>query len=522
MVIPISLELVELEARLIETNTEQAAVILARNYFNGVQEVYLTTRAKEFLGIHGDHLGFRLNVCRTIVTAVAGELNILGFDTNEQVEDGGKKEQAEWAAELYDKNKIDSLQDTIHEAALSDSETFVIVEWDDREKRSRLIHNPRYVSPEAGGEGVGVWMIYENDDRNQRPVAAVKQWIETEFIQGGTPRSVTRRTVYYPERIERWIFDNGAWSRFYEPGEFDPETGEVDFRPAVIDWTQGDEPIGIPVFHFRNKGDRPEHWDAIPIQDAINKTLVDALGSADLTAFKSFFGFGFYPTTDGEAPKEDGTNVFKMGPAQWNGTMTPSDQASLQVIEGSDPSPLMNQLKDLVMAAAQITDTPVSRFIITGAIASEKTIKEQDRGLRKKAGDRRGLFSDPWVGAVTMARKLENIFGDTELSEEILFSPIWEHTETLEELAEKKTTLEIPIEQLWREAGYDQAQIESMKKEPSYRIAFEKLLWEGWNQASLSGLPLEAYLRRAGLKKEEVSEILKDIENQQGTPPVDL
>jgi hypothetical protein len=502
------LELAELEAMIEDESNKQEAILLARKYFEGDQVVYLTARAMEFLGIHENNT-FRANICRTIVTALASKLNLLGFATDEE---GESRPVSEWAAGIYARNKLDSLQDTIHESALADSESFVLVEWDPIDLYPRLIHHPRFIDTNVGGDGEGVFFVYENGDPNQRPKVAVKQWIETTFTEFNTPYTVTRRTLYYPDHIERWVFDAGSWQHFQD------DTSEWNIPQR----DKSGNPLGIPVFHFKNKGIRPEHWDGIPMQDATNKQFVDALAAGDLTAFQSFFGFGFYPTIDGKAPDDKGLNLMKMGPAQFNGTMKPASEASLQVIPGADVTPIFSGLKDIILLAAQLTETPVSRFVITAAIASADTIKAQEIQLKNKAADRRGLFSDPWVGALDMARKLSNLHGGAGLSEDVSFSPVWEHTETLEELAEKKETLEIPIEQLWKEAGYTEKQIQSMKAEPSYRLKFEAMLWEGAEAASLQGIPLELYLKRAGLQEDEIKEITEAIENQEGIPSVDL
>src|SRR5690349_12508830 len=174
------LQLTELEAIIEEQNTQMESVQLARDYFNGKQVVALTNGAIDFLGIH-DKDTFRLNICRTIVTALSAELNLLGIDTTEPRDSDGKRPLAEWAAEVYRRNKLDSLQDDTHEGAIADSESFILVEWDDLESRPRLIYHSRFVSTDAGGDGDGIYFIYENNDPNQRPRVAVKQWIETFF-----------------------------------------------------------------------------------------------------------------------------------------------------------------------------------------------------------------------------------------------------------------------------------------------------------------------------------------------------
>ncbi len=492
-----------------QMEAEQQSIQEARNYYNGVQTEFLTARVRQFLGLHEDN-PFSLNVCETVVSAVANVLNVVGFDTDENPTKDKIKEQATWAADVWKANKMESLQDVVHEFALADRETFVIVEWDEEKKLPRLIHNQRFVGVSAGGDGMGVWMVYENDDIYQRPLYAVKQWVDT-IWNNNLPRTTTRRTVYFADRIERYMYDNG-WKHF-----------EDDGKP----WSQpnlntAEQPIGIPVIHFKNKGFRAEHWKAIPMQDAINKTLVDVLGANDLTAFKSFFAFGFMPTTDGKDLKEDGSNALTIGPGVINGVANKTpDQASLQEIEGADNTPLMKALIDLVTLTAQTTDTPVSRFVITAQVAAEGTIKAQNDALNKKAEDRRGLFGDGWSQVMSMARALANLYGNALLDEKVEFQPIWKHDRTLEELQTKGQALNIPQEQIWAEAGYTSEQIAQMKQMPSYRVAFEQKLWEGASAAT-QNIPLEIYLQRSGVPEDEVKNIIDAISNQSNVPLTDL
>lgn len=492
-----------------QMQADEESVLESRNYYNGVQEDFLTPRTREFLGLHKDN-PFTLNVCETVVSAVANILNVIGFDTDEEADQDGIKHQAAWAAEVWRKNKMDSLQDVVHEFTLADRETFVIVEWDSELDFPRLIHNQRFVGVEAGGDGMGVWMVYENDDIYQRPLYAVKQWVETIWTNA-VPRTNVRRTVYYPDRIERYLYDFG-WKRF--------EQEDVPWPQPHTD-SLG-QPLGIPVIHFKNKGYRPEHWKAIPLQDAINKTLVDILGANDLTAFKSFFAFGFMPTTDGKAPTEDGSNAMTIGPGVINGVAgKPPDQASLQEISGADNTPLMDALKDLVTLTAQITDTPVSRFVVTAQVASEDTIKAQTEALEKKGEDRRGLFGDAWSQAMAIARKYDNLYGTASLDETVDLSPIWKHDRSLNELQTKGESLKIPQEQIWAEAGYTAWQIAVMKEMPSYRLQFEKSLWDGATTAT-QNIPLEEYLRRCGVPEEEIKRISDAVVNNQSIPPTTL
>lgn len=495
---------------------EQKSILESRNYYNGAQAEFLTALVHDFLGLHEDN-PFTLNVCETIVTAVANVLNVTSFDTNEKADKEGNKAQSVWAQRVWEKNKMDSLQDVVHEFALADKETFVIVEWDPEMTLPRLVHNQRFidvgvVSDGKNGDGMGVWMVYENDDIYQKPMYAVKQWVETIWNAGGVPHTITRRTVYYADRIERFVYDNGGWQPF--------EDENVQAIQPNMD-KQG-TPLGIPVIHFKNKGYRSEHWKAIPMQDAINKTLVDILAGNDLTAFKSFFAVGFIPTTDGKPLAADGSNAFSIGPGVINGVANAKDGATLQEIEGADMSPMMEVLIKLVTLTAQITDTPVSRFVITAQIASEETIEAQNDALDKKAEDRRGLFGDGWSQVMSIARKITNFNTAEALNEEVEFTTTWRHDRTLKELGQKREVLGIPQEQLWQEAGYTPEQIAVIKTMQEYRMQLEKLLWEGANAASMNGIPLEVYLKRAGLPDEEITAILEGIRNQTAEPATDM
>jgi uncharacterized protein (DUF1778 family) len=275
-------------------------------------------------------------------------------------------------------------------------------------------------------------LLYQNNDIDQKPIAAVKQWVESYQTDGGAFATRQRMTIYYPDRIERYVMDVGGWQPIIEPGK--------DFP---IKWTdKSGQPLGIPVIHFKNANFTPESWEAIPIQDAINKTLVDILGAADLTGFPIFKIFGFYPTTDGKALASDKSNQIKVQPGAFVGSASKGPQeASLDVVPPSSVEPLMNTMIELILLAAQITNTPTSRFVVTKAIASADTLKEQERGLIKKASHRRVILGDAWEDAIRMARRLSNVFGGENMNESIVFQTQWKRSES-EEIVENADELQ--------------------------------------------------------------------------------
>jgi uncharacterized protein (DUF1778 family) len=182
--------------------------------------------------------------------------------------------------------------------------------------------------------------------------------------------------------------------------------------------------------------------------------MVDIIGTADLSGFPIFKVFGFYPTSDGAVPAEDGSNTIKVQPMAFLGSNKSPSEASLDVIAGQSVEPLSNVLSDLIIYAAQLTNTPTSRFVMTRAVASADTIKAQERGLVKKASNRRVLFGDAWEDCMSMARKLSNVFGGALMDESVIFQTKWAQSEGEQSIEQYERTLEIDHEiKIWQTAA---------------------------------------------------------------------
>ena len=425
----------------------QGDIILARKYHEGDQEVYLTDRARQYLGLHAENT-FRLNICRPVVSAVLAELHLIGFDAGEQ---GDSQPQAEFATSVMTANRADQLQKDVHECTLRDSEAFVIVDWDASNSRPRLTWLPRYTSLEADGDEMGCYMVYPDDDYTQPALYAIKRWVET--TASGTRM---RATVYYPGKIERYVYGRG-WEPYVDNVGDEWPTPWVDAAGL---------PLGIPVVHFRNAGLRPEAWDAIPMQDAVNKLLLDILGAADLSGFRVLFAKGFIPTSDGQPLAADGSNVAQIQPGSLLGTT--NESADLKSINGEDPTPLVNTMTQLIQHTAHITDTPPGRFSASAQVQSGDSQKEQNKPFYAKVDDRRVRFGNSWEDVMGMARRLANLFGSTTLDESVPFSAIWKHSFTYDDLKAKKE-FGVPKEKLWSEMGYSPREIASMKQMDEYK-----------------------------------------------------
>lgn len=451
----------------------QRAIVKARRYHEGHQPVALTDRLREFLGMHQPQSGFTggmfndrdlspfvFNIMHLVVEAVAERLIVAGLDTDEPDEDkqaDGTSTPlptpvADWAWTTWLRNRMDAKQDEVHTGAIRDGEYFVIVDWDADLTRVRFTPEQRYIDPEIGGDGLGCQMHYPDDDDSQRPLYATKRWVETTV--GADKQRVTnqRRNIYYPDRIEQQYLIGGVW----EP-----------YAPT-IPWRGIDgQPMGIAVIHFRNVGCSPEAWQAFPLQDALNKALIDLVAAADLTAFRAYFLTGMYPTEDGQQPMEDGSNAMRMAPGTMFGTMNVN--AKLQVIDGADLRNMIEVKEALIFDIAIVTATPASRFITTKQIAAEGTLKQQEGPLLAKITKRQALIGNGWEDVFRVARRLENKFGVGGLDEEVEISTRWEAAETRDDVAEAarltlRQSLGVPESVLWKELGYSPTEIEAMQQ----------------------------------------------------------
>lgn len=430
----------------------QRHIVLARKYHDGFQVVPLTERLQKVLGVglnFAQDVLFRMNVTRSVVTAVSERLIVSGFDAPDTA-------QVEWAGNLWTDNRMEYLQEEVHEGALRDSEYFILVDWDETNQRARFTPHERFTSLEVEGNGWGCIMVYPENDPHQEPSHAVKVWYDTIPGPGGVPLQRERRTLYYPDRVEKYARN---------------DQGKLVLLENIPWVTKDGRPLGIPVVHFINKSMRFEAWDAFPMQNAINKSLVDTLAAADNTAFRIYVALGFIPTTDGKEPTEDRSNWLKVEPGQIIGSTKDASKVKFDAIDPADVKPLIDLTEQLILWMAMVSDTPVNRFVSTRQIASDKTLKEQEGPLLAKVRNRQLAFGSAWVRCMQIARSLHNEFGSPmqdPLDTTIRLRVTWAEAQTSAErdrleTLEIKKQLGIPQRQLWAEAGYSVQQIEKME-----------------------------------------------------------
>jgi len=448
-----------------------------RDYYEGRQFIALTDRLRAFLGgnigvTSKDFKRVRLNIFRTVINAVVERLIVSKITTDEQgveapltneqgqvVTDahgqpqaGVVKPTAVWAGRTWLHNRMDARQRTIYEMTLRDSEAFVLVAWDDAQQVARFTLHPRYIDEGVTKQnGYGCLAVYANNDPEQPLLFVAKRWVETTYPQGSRV-DTQRMTVYFPDRIEKYRGMPNSW----EPS---PDAGDPSWPIPWKDPHTGD-PLGIPIVHFRSTAGF-EAGEAVGPQNAINKTMIDLLAAADLTAFQILIAMGWDPVD------ADG-NPLPIEPGSWMGTT--NKDGKVVVVPGADLTNISEQVYNWIQWAAMATDTPVARFITSKMIAAEGTQKQQDGPLLHKLRTRQSELSIGISDLFVVARRMHNaFFSAPRLDTEVTLTAEWEPLEARDEDAElaraviKVTSLGVPVEQVQSEIGYTEVQIMQWK-----------------------------------------------------------
>ncbi len=374
-----------------EDDNRQANYRLYRDYYDGQQGVILTRRQREYLHVPVDK-SFAANYMHIVVDSLATRLTVTGFEAV-----GDKKltkELNRWMRLM----RVSSVQNGIHTGAVRDGDSYGFLEWNVAKKRPVLIPHLAY----DGRDGVHAYYNAESPE----PVMFTKRWT-VEAAAGGLPVGARRLNVYYDDHVERY------WSN--------ASAGQYGWMP----WSGVDAPHmsaylhGAPLVHFTNRarGFRyglSELEPGIPMQDALNKAIVDLLASADASGFRIMVAVGFDPTG------------MAMAPGTWVAVpdQTP-DEASVTAIPGEPLRPHIETIDNFVQRIGQVTDTPLSYFQQSGQMASEGTHRQHETRMIAKARSASVELGEQWEELLRLCIRMSNLYEGTRYDEDVEITTIW-------------------------------------------------------------------------------------------------
>lgn len=407
-----------------------------RAYALGQQDVVLTREQRNVLkAILGN--SFSDNVCRKILSVHTGRAELLRFGCED-------KEVEDWLMnELWLKNRYNAMQSQITYATLRDGNTCVGVRVhipinpvtgkpyniDIKPTTSPApaelsgSTEPTPIRPDVAvkpnnkvgriqavrelwwdGE-CGTFVKYDNYGNVEY---AVKEWKER-FDHGA---EFTRRTVYFPHEIRRFIKEKDGWQTFSEPDD-DPTTR------GVIPWVKiNGDPIGIPIIHFASPIREDESPYGISYLDGGVLAFQDQINAIqyDLSAAGAYAGYQMTWSTGTSLPRDDAGNAVppQVGPGQhWHAD---EENAKIGVIQSGDIEAIKDSYKIKMQAVCRMTNTPL--HYITGEwpsgealIRSEIDLVESTRLVLENGGPSHTEFAH-------RSTEVSNAFLGTSLNED--------------------------------------------------------------------------------------------------------
>lgn len=385
------------------------------DYYGGAHPLAFST--EKFKSSFGTTLkNMRDNLCPIVVDAAADRMEIINFAGDE-----AGKEVADSIWKLWQRERMELVSNETHKDALKCGMAYLIV-WNDKENNARFyLQDPRNC-------------VVIEDEETGDPLFAAKQWRDAE--------DYVHLNLYYPDRIERRISIK----------KYDQNIGikDTNFRQ---DGENVPNPYGIiPMFKFAT---HPVLSDAIPIQDALNKTVADSLVAGEFMAYPQRWATGLEPPTDEltGAQKE----LFKAGLDRlW---FTNSETVKFGQF---DPANLESYLKvsdSWRLEMARVSGTPLHFFSInTSDAISGEALKTLESRFTKKVTRLTINFGAVWCKAMSLALKIENTSAPENLTAQ--WAPVEQRSE--KEFIETqilKQDLGVPNEVLLEEIGYTKEDI---------------------------------------------------------------
>lgn len=416
-----------LEAKL---DAAQPGIEHFTRYREGMHDLrYATAKFRQAFG--GMFREFADNWCELIVEAPVERLRVQGFRMGEDVE----ADDVAWA--MWQQNDMDTTSVMVHREAITTGCAYWMVEPPGPGDEFARI------TPEHGSQCA----VLTDPSNPRRRLAALKKWVD---IDG-----YAYANLFMPDQIYRYRSTGKArgggrtqWTN----------RGPVERNPIGV------VPI-IPVLNAPDMfgGGRSDLRNAIPLQDAINKTILDMLVASEFAAYRQRVVIGVEAPTgpDGKAlPNADiAMSMSKLL------TFSSSD-AKIAEFAATDLSNYTTALEPLVHHLAGQTRTPPHYLLGQMVNVSGDALKAAESGLTARTREKHTPLGGGHETAIAVGFLAS---GDTERGAITRTETIWSNPEfrNFGELVDglvKLKALNIPDEMLWEQAGYTPTEIARIKE----------------------------------------------------------
>ena len=404
---------------------------------------------------------FAMNLCPAICDAVRDKLVIAQFG----IADRGlpiAKPQRRGDAEkihkeiddIWERNRMAIRSGEVHKEALKNGDAYAIV-W-----------------PNAAGEPViypnraGSCTVVFDEETPGRILWAAKYW--------RTADKRTRLNLFYPDRIEKYIsareseitlpdasdFVAVPSSKSQVPGQkmSRPQLGTPELGLGTIV-----NPYGVvPVFHFANNADigtlgQSELEQAIPIQDGLNKSVLDMLVAMEFSAYRQRWAAGIEIEYD-----NDGKPIAPFTAGVDHLWISQDPNARFGDFAGSDLEHFLKVKDSFRIDIASVTGTPLHYLMpLADNFPSGESLRKAETRFISKVRSRQQAFGQVWADLMSFALRIAGHGRGIRLLTNWEDASPLSDREMLENILLKKQ-IGVPTEQALIEAGYGKEDIERM------------------------------------------------------------
>jgi len=364
---------------------------------------------------------FALNLCPAVCDVVKDKLRVVRLrnaDSRMRIDEdradiASNDRVSELAAKIWDANRMGVRAGEVHKEALKNGDAYLIV-WPGADGKPVMYPNR-----------ASTCVVFYDEEQPGRILWAAKYW------RGADKR--IRLNLFYPDRIERYVSREPSEVLYCGPGDFISFVefvGEGDAASGVADeGVRGpsggrgprggrgpviENPYGVvPVFHFANNSDigRPgvsELEAAIPIQDGLNKSVLDMLVAMEYSAYRQRWAAGIELETD----KIIGDEIapFKAGVAHlWVST---NPEARFGDFASADLAQFLKVKDGFRIDIASVTGTPLHYLQpLTRVMPSGESLRRSESRFIAKVRDRQAAFGEVWADAMAFALRIEGFDG---------------------------------------------------------------------------------------------------------------
>lgn len=390
----------------------------------------------------------RLNMCPAVVTSVRDRLKLTGLTHSGEVKkDAEGKTVSDPAGEalaaVWRRNRMEQRAGEVHLEALTAGDAYLFVWPSTRTGKVTLYPNLAHM----------VTVKYDDEEPDLISLAA-RLWSEDD--------GRAALNLYYPDRIEKYVTR-------------DPLSKEAQLGAKIFEEAEESpvfNPYGkVPVFHFGNGAGcagfgSSELKEAVPVQDALNKTMRDMLIGGEEQAFKQRYATGVELPTDPETGQK--INPF-VANEFW---AVKAADAKFGELEAANLEQLQKVKDGYKMDMAMVTGTPPHHFFAGGGTPpSGESLKTLEFRLTAKVEDRQVSFGNVWEEAFKFALSIEGVAEGVEL--DALWRDATPRNEESQQgmVVERVEKLGVSRRQGLKELNYTDAEIARIDSERAAEVA---------------------------------------------------